>query len=304
MCGLARVRRFRLHRRKAVVCAIAAGLAAGCSGPKPITVGSKNSTEQVILGEIAAQHLESRLKVPVIRRLNLNGTLLAHQSVALGQIDLYPEYTGTALTAVLKLPPENDPSVVMERVRQEYERRFRLAWMPPLGFENGFAIAVLAERARTAHLQTLSDAARYTPGWRIGVGYEFLERLDGYRTLMRTYRLPVVVPPESMELGVLYQALEAGKVDLVAGSETDGLLTTASVTVLRDDLRAFPPYQAAFVVRADALSVHPGMAESLTELSGRFNESLMQKLNAEVDVQHRPVSAVARGFLRQAGLAQ
>jgi osmoprotectant transport system substrate-binding protein len=293
-----------LDRRNALVCTIAAALVAGCSRSRPIVVGSKNSTEQLILGEIAAQHLETRLGVPIVRRMNLNGTLLAHQSVALGQIDLYPEYTGTALTAVLKLPPEEDPTVVRERVRQEYERRFRLSWMPPLGFEHGFAVAVLAERARKAHLETISDAAGYTPGWRIGVGFEFLERLDGYRTLMRTYRLPVVAPPESMDLNALYQALQAGRVDMVAGAETDGMLATEGVTMLRDDQHAFPPSQAAFVVRIDTLSSHPGLAEALTELSGKFTVPLMRKLNAEVDVQQRPVAEVARGFLRQAGLAR
>jgi glycine betaine/choline ABC-type transport system substrate-binding protein len=293
-----------VDRTKALACLIAAGLAGGCSRPEPITVGSKSSTEQLVLGEIAAQHLESRLRVPVNRRLNLSGTPLAHQSVVQGQIDLYPEYTGTALTDVLGLPPEDDPSVVRERVRQEYERRFRLVWMPPLGFQNGFAIAVRGERASAAHLQTISDAASYTPGWRIGVGYEFLERLDGYRALMRTYRLPVVAPPERVELGLLYQALESGKVDMVAGSETDGRLSTANVTVLRDDQHAFPRYQAAFVVRADALTAHPGMAKALTDLSGKFSESLMRKLNYEVDVRHRPVPEVAREFLRQAGLAR
>jgi glycine betaine/choline ABC-type transport system substrate-binding protein len=293
-----------VDRRLAFVCAIAAAFAAGCSRPSPIVVGSKNSTEQLVLGEIAAQHLENRLGVSVIRRLNLNGTLLAHQSVALGQIDLYPEYTGTALTAVLKLAPEADPTVVRERVRQEYERRFRLAWMPPLGFEHGFAVAVRAERARQARLETLSDAAGYTPGWRIGVGYEFLERLDGYRTLMRTYRLPVVAPPESMDLGALYQALQSGKVDMVAGAETDGMLTTEGVTMLRDDQHAFPPSQAAFVVRIDTLASHPGLAEALAELSGKFTVPMMRKLNAEADVRQRPIAEVARGFLRQAGLAR
>jgi osmoprotectant transport system substrate-binding protein len=283
---------------------IAAILGAGCSGVRPITVGSKNFTEQLVLGEIAAQHLENRLKVTVVRRLDLGGTLLAHQSVVTGGIDLYPEYTGTALTAILKLPPATDAAAVAERVRQEYERRFHVRWMPPLGFENGFAIAIRGADARAHKLALLSDAGRYSPGWKLGVGYEFLTRPDGYPALMKTYRLPIQSAPKTMDLGLVYRALEANQVNMAAGSETDGMLAALDVTVLRDDKHAFPPYDAAFVLREASIAAHPGMREAIGELSGKFTVKLMQNLNYQVDQKHVRVSDVARAFLKQAGLVK
>lgn len=281
---------------------IAAIVPVGCSGIRPITVGSKNFTEQLVLGEIAAQHLENRLKVTVARRLDLGGTLLAHQSLVTGGIDLYPEYTGTALTAILKLPPSTDSAAVARRVSREYERRFHARWMPSLGFENGFAIAIRGTDARAHNLALLSDAARYPPGWKLGVGYEFLTRPDGYPALMKTYGLPIASPAKTMDLGLVYRALESNQVNMAAGSETDGMLAALDVTVLRDDRHAFPPYDTAFVVREASLTAHPGLREALGELSGKFNVKLMQNLNYQVNQKHVAVSEVARGFLKQAGL--
>ena len=282
---------------------IAAGLLAGCSGrPRPVRVGSKNFTEQLILGEIAAEHLENRLHVSVERRLNLGGTLLAHQALVAGQIDLYPEYTGTALTNVLNLPVDYEVGAVGERVRQEYERRFQAVWMPPLGFANGFAIAIRGADARAHNLASLSDAVGYLPGWRLGAGYEFIERPDGFNALMKTYSLPMKASPRTMDLGLVYRALESGQVDMSAGSETDGMLSAIDVKVLADDKHAFPPYEAAFVVREEALSAHPGLREALGELSGKFNSKMMQSLNYQADGKHVPIAEIAKGFLKQVGL--
>jgi glycine betaine/choline ABC-type transport system substrate-binding protein len=293
-----------LDRTKALACLIAAALLAGCSSPRhTITVGSKNFTEQLVLGEIAAQHLENRLKITVERRLNLGGTMLAHEAIVAGQIDLYPEYTGTALMSVLRLPPEYEPGLVADRVRKEYERRFRLVWMPPLGFENGFAIVVRGADARAARLETLSDASKYTPGWRLGTGYEFSSRPDGYPALIKTYKLPISSPPKTMDLGLVYRALEADEINMAAGSETDGMLSKLDVKVLRDDKRAFPPYQAAFIVRQETLAARPAIREALAELSGKLTAPAMRALNYEVDGKHTPVPSVARGFLKQSGLA-
>jgi osmoprotectant transport system substrate-binding protein len=292
-----------VDRKKALAGLIAAGLLAGCSGrPRPIRVGSKNFTEQLILGEIAAQHLENRLHVPVQRRLDLGGTLLAHQALVAGQIDLYPEYTGTALTNILNLPADYDSAAVAERVRQEYERRFRAVWMPPLGFENGFALAIRGADARAHHLASLSDAAGFRAGWQLGTGYEFLERPDGYNALMKTYSLPMKSPPKTMDLGLVYRALESDQVNMSAGSETDGMLSSIDVKVLTDDKHAFPPYDAAFVVRNESLAAHPGLREALGELSGKFDSKTMQSLNYQVDGKHVPISEVVTGFLKQAGL--
>jgi glycine betaine/choline ABC-type transport system substrate-binding protein len=295
-----------LDRTKALACVIAAGLLAGCSGrpDRSITVGSKNFAEQLVLGEIAAQQLENRLKIHVERRLNLGGTLLAHQALIAGRIDLYPEYTGTALTSILKLPVSYEPGSVEERVRQEYARRFRVVWMPPLGFDNGFAISIRGADARAGKLETLSDAASHASGWQLAIGYEFLQRPDGYAALMGTYKLPIKGPPKTMDLGLVYRALESNQANMAAGSETDGQLSALDVKVLRDDRHAFPPYQASFAVREAALSAHPGMREALAGLSGTLTVQTMQRLNYEVEGKHVPVAQVAKEFLNQAAPAQ
>ena len=272
-----------------------------CASDKPITVGSKNFTEQVILGEIVAQHLGHRLARRVDRKLNLGGTLLAHQAMLQGGLDLYPEYTGTALTAILKLPLTSDPADVLAKVRAEYLSRFRIHWLEPLGFNNTFAMVIRGEDARRNRIESLSEAARYGPGWTLGVGYEFQQRPDGLAGLMTTYKLPIKGSPKTMDLGLLYKALEQKQVDMVAANATDGQLSVMDVKVLRDDKRYFPPYQAALTVRADTLAAHPGLKDALDLLSGKFSDEIMRALNYQVDGKHRPVGEVAVTFLRAAG---
>jgi len=279
-----------------------AALLAGCSSPRPLAVGSQSFTEQVVLGEMVAQHVERRLRIPVDRRPNLGDTLLAHQSLLTAQIDLYPEYTGAALLAILKLPFEPDPTIALERVRLEYRTRFQVELLDPLGFSNGFALAIRAEDARAAKLETLSDAAAYKPGWLLGLSSEFLERPDGYRTLMRTYDLPLTAGTKGMNLSLLYKALADKQVSMVAVRATDGPLSAGDVKVLADDKKGFPPTQAALVVRADALARYPGLQKALSELSGKISDAAIRKLNYQVDVERRPANQVARDFLRQAGL--
>ncbi len=272
----------------------------GCSGPRPLTVGSKNFTEQIVLGEIVAQHLERRLGERVERKLDLGGTLLAQEALRSGAIDLFPEYTGTALTAVLKLPPLSDPRAVLERVRAEYRRRWNLDWLDPLGFNNTFAMVVRGQDARAEQIETLSDAARRRQPWRLGVGYEFLGRPDGLPGLLAAYHLPLTGAPRSMDLGLLYQALQHNQVDMVAANATDGMLSVLDVKVLRDDRSHFPPYQAALVVREQSLREHPRLRAALEELSGKFSDAAMRKLNYEVDGRHRPVREVAGEWLAAA----
>lgn len=272
-------------------------LALGCSRTRPLTVGSKNFTEQLVLGEIVAQQIERRLGQKVDRKLDLGGTLLAHQALVNGEIDLFPEYTGTALTTVLKLAPANDPAAVLARVRAEYRRRWNLEWLDPLGFNNTFAMVVRGAEARAAGLETLSDAARRKQGWRLGVGYEFLQRPDGLAGLLRTYHLPLDGTPKSMDLGLLYQALEQEQVEMVAANATDGMLSVLDVKVLRDDRQYFPPYQAALIVRHQTLEAHPSLRAALAQLAGKLPDAVMRKLNYEVDGKHRPVSEVAREWL-------
>jgi osmoprotectant transport system substrate-binding protein len=270
-----------------------------CSHPPRIAVGSKNFTEQVVLGEIVAQQIERRLHVSVERKLNLGGTLLAHEALVKGDIDLYPEYTGTALTAVLKESPQSsNPQEVFDRVRSAYAARWRLEWLPPLGFNDTFAMVVRGETARRWALASLSDAAKHQ-AWRMGIGYEFQSRPDGLAGLLRTYGLQLDGPPAVMDLGLLYPALEDGKVNIVAGNATDGLLSTLDVKVLADDRRYFPPYQCSIVVRTGTLARFPRLRTALEELSGRIDDATMRRLNYEVDGKHRRPSEVAAEFLRK-----
>ena len=277
----------------------------GCSssGKKhPIRVGSKNFTEQVILGEIIAQHLERRLHVPVERRLNLGGTLLAHQALLSGEIDLYPEYTGTALAAILKEPASGKPDDVFARVRSRYLHDFQVEWLSPLGIDNGFAMVVRGDDARAGNLESISDAARAPNGWVLGVGYEFEQRPDGLPALNKTYGFRWNGRPKSMDLGLLYSALEQGQVTMIAANATDGLLSKLDLKALRDDKHTFPPYEVSVAVREDAMRRTMGLREALLELSGKLNNTTMQSLNYQVDGEHRPVAKVARESLDRLGL--
>jgi len=285
-----------------IVAGLIAAALAGCGRDRPITVGSKNFTEQVIIGEIVAQHVSLRLSQRVDRKLNLGGTLLAHQALVQGGLDLYPEYTGTALTSILKLPPSSDPDAVFATVKAEYLKRFNLHWLDPLGFNNTFAMVIRGPDARRLKIVSLSDAARYTGGWTLGVGYEFQQRPDGLPGLLKTYKLPLKGSPRTMDLGLLYKALEERQVDMVAANATDGLLSVMDVKVLRDDKRYFPPYQAALIVRNDLLAKYPTLKDVLDLLSGKFSDEIMRTLNYQVDGKHRPLAEVAMTFLRASGL--
>jgi osmoprotectant transport system substrate-binding protein len=286
-----------MDRTKTLAGLIALVLAGAGCGPKPaIVVGSKNFTEQVLLAEIIAQHIERRLHVVVGRKFNLGGTLLAQAAITSGAIDLYPEYSGTALTAVLKLPPSKDPAAVMEQVRAGYRAQWRLEWLPPLGFNNTFAMMVRGDFVRRTGIHTLSGAAR-AQAWKLGAGYEFKQRPDGLAGLLATYGLRPDGDPVTMDLGLLYAALKSRKVDMIAANSTDGLAAVLDVAMLEDDRHYFPPYECAVVARADSLARLPGLQGALTELSGKLNDAAMRKLNFGVDGEHRPPAQVASKFL-------
>ena len=276
---------------------LASGTLAGCSRSRSVIIASKNFTEQVILGEIIAQQVERRLGGKADRKLNLGGTLLAHQSLIKGEIDLYPEYTGTALINVLKLPPSADPAAVLSAVREQYRSRWSVEWLDPLGFNNTFAMAIRGEDARRYGIETLSDAAGRKDAWKLGVGYEFLQRADGLAGLVKTYSLRWKQSPTSMDLGLLYKAIEGGQVDMIAANATDGMLAITDLKVLRDDRGYFPPYQACILVRAASLTAFPGLREPLAELSGKLSDTIMRKLNYQVDGEKKQVAQVAREFL-------
>ena len=288
--------------RTTILCCVIAALLTGCGARNHIVVGSKNFTEQLILGEIIAQHIEARLHQPVERKLDLGGTLLAHQALLAGDIDMYPEYTGTAFTNVMKRSGVTDPAVVLEQVRAEYSSGFHLDWLDPLGFDNSFAMTVRGEDARARHLETLSDAAADPKGFVLGAGYEFLTRPDAYGALNRAYSIKWNAPPVSMDLGLLYQALEHKQVSMAAGNTTDGLLNKLDVTVLKDDKHVFPPYQACIVVRQATLAAYPNLRAILSELSGKISDTEMRNMNYAVDAEHRPARDVAKEFLQRARL--
>ncbi len=268
--------------------------------PRALVIGSKNFTEQNILAEIIAQQVESKLNIPVERRFNLGGTLLAHESLNGGAIHVYPEYTGTALIAILRQSPLATPEATLERVREEY-RKAGIEWLSPLGFNNSFAIAIPGDLAREQKLEKLSEAHKYEQ-WRLGIGYEFLQRQDGYASLMRTYKLKQKAAPRSMDLGLLYQALEQKQVNMIAANMTDGMLAKMDVKVLEDDQGIFPPYEACIVVRTEALSSFPDLRTVLEQLSGKITGDTMRRLNSMSDVEHKPVRDIAAGFLREARL--
>ena len=274
---------------------VLAALLVSCSQQRPITVASKNFTEQIILGEIAAQQLERKLHLQVARKLYLGGTLLAHEAILRGDIDIYPEYTGTGASVVLKQSVPRQPAQAYVAVKTEYLRRFHLVWLPPLGFNDTFAMAVRAADAKRLASATLSSAtARH---WRLGIGYEFLTRSDGLKALNQAYGFEWQGTPKSMDLGLLYQALRQNQVDMAAGNSTDAQLGDSRFTALHDDKNAFPPYNACFVVRQELLTQRPDVRMALTMLSNRISDETMRRLNRRVEIDHLPAQRVAADFL-------
>jgi glycine betaine/choline ABC-type transport system substrate-binding protein len=278
-----------------------AALLAGCAGgPRPVAVGSKNFSEQVILGEILAQLLESR-GVPVSRRLNLGGSFICHRALLAGDLDVYVEYTGTALTAILNQPVDHDARAVYRNVLEAYRSEFGLEWSAPLGFNNTFAIAMRPERAESLGIRAISDLKRHQDSLRPGFGHEFLERQDGFRGLVAAYGLDFAHPPRGIELGLIYRALMEDEVDFVAGSATDGLIDKFGLTVLEDDRGYFPPYDAAAVYRPETASSVPAFAETLRLLEGAIDGSAMRRLNRRVDDEGVSVPEAVRSFLAEKG---
>lgn len=283
---------------------VAAGFLSACKkGPKKkLVIGSKFFTEQVVLAELLAQHIEQRTGIPVERKTNLGGTLLIHKAMLAGDLDLYVEYTGTALTAVLGESPKGDARTTYERVKQQYAQRFGLEVTEPLGFENTFAMVVRSDDAEGLHLKNMSDLEAVAPQWHAAVGYEFLERPDGYQGWSKTYGLKFAETPRVMDLGLLYRALTQHQADIVAGNSTDGLIAALHLVPLRDDRHYFPPYDAVPIVRRKALEENPALRAALADLAGKVSAEEMRGMNAAVDAGQRDVRAVVREFREAKGL--
>lgn len=283
--------------RRSFLAALALMLS-GCA-PKSsgLTVGSKNFTEQLVLGELLAQVLGRATPLLIERRFYLAGTYICHQALLAGRIDMYVEYTGTALVAILKEQPTSDHAAVFNTVKELYARRFGLEVLPSLGFDNTFAMVMRGSDARRLRLKTLSDAAAISGQLRLGVGYEFIERPDGYKGLAAKYGFKFGEAPRVMDLGLLYRALQNNQVDIVAGSNTDGLIAALDLVVLEDDRHYFPPYDAVPIVRRETLERHPEVAAALQKLSGRISAEDMRRMNYSVDGEKKDAVAVVKNFL-------
>jgi len=303
------------HRRTAQTAATLILLAlCSCAPPRSsrIIIGAKNFTEQVVLGELVAQEIEAvyvaegRPNQKVARRFYLAGSYICQQALTSGRIDAYVEYSGTALTAILKqpLPPpgQRDPASVLATVRSLYATKYHVVVAPPLGFEDTFAMVMRADDARRLNLHTISDAARIASQLRLGVGYEFESRPDGLPGLSSAYGLKFASSPRTMDLGLLYRALANHQVDIVAGNSTDGPIRALGFVVLADDLHYFPPYEAVPLVREDSLAKHPEIQIAMDKLAGKVTAEEVQAMNDAVDAKHEDVTEVVRQFRVQKGL--
>ena len=292
------------RRRIATFAVLVALLLPSCAPPRAnrIVIGSKNFTESLMLGELLAQIVEAHTPLKVDRRFYLAGTYICQQAMLAGRIDIYPEYTGTALTAILKQKVAGDRTGVYQRVKSEYETHFGLTVSPPFGFNDTFAMEIRGDDAHRLNLRTLSQASAFTPQWRAGFGYEFMERPDGYAGLAAAYGLRFAAPPRVMDLGLLAPALKDHQIDIAAGNATDGLIPALDLFVLEDDRHYFPPYEAVAVIRQQTLQQHPEVGEAIAELGGKISDQEMQKLNYALDGQRRDAKDVAHDFLRSKGL--
>ncbi len=267
-----------------------------------IVVASKGFTEQDILSELLAQQIETTTNLKVERR-RFTSALVTHNALIAGKIDAYVEYTGTAFTSILKQKVINDPKVVYEKLKQAYAQQFNLEVMKPLGFEDTFAMIIRGEDARRYNIQTLSQAAEYTPQWRGGFGYEFVEREDGFTALSKTYNLRFAKSPRLMELGLIYRALLQKQVDMINGNSTDGQIARLGLMVLKDDKQYFPPYEAAPIVRQATLKKYPEVKKAIAQLSGKITADEMRQLNYLVEGELQDIKDVVREFRKSKGLA-
>ncbi len=288
--------------------ALLLGLTA-CAPPRSshIVIGAKDFTEQVVLGELLAQEIEAVFAgegrpQPVERRFWLAGSYLCQQALVSGRIDGYVEYTGTALTAILKQPLDRDRARVDATVSRLYEQRYGVRVGPGLGFEDTFAMVVRGADARRYGLRTIDDVVGKPAIARLGVGYEFAERPDGLRGLTAAYGLRFVGDPRTMELGLLYRSLAAGQVDIVAGNSTDGAIKALDFVALEDDRHYFPPYEAVPLVREESLKRWPQIGVAMQRLAGKVDADEMRAMNLAVEGQKRDVGEVVREFRKSKGL--
>jgi osmoprotectant transport system substrate-binding protein len=271
-------------------------------GAEDIIIASKDFTEQDILGELLAQQIEAETNLKVERKPRLGGSFVCHQALISGKIDGYIEYTGTAYTSILKQPVINDPKEVYRRLKQSYDQKYNLAVMDSLGFENTFAMIIRGEDAKKYSVKKLSEAAKYTPQWRAGFGYEFAEREDGFPGLSKTYNLQFQERPSVMSLDLIYRALTQKLIDFTAGNSTDGQISRLGLVVLQDDKQYFPPYEAVPIIRQETLKKHPELKAAISRLSGKITASEMRQLNNLVEGELRDIKDVVSQFRKSKNL--
>ena len=267
-----------------------------------LRIGSKNFTEQLVVAELFAQGLE-KAGAKVERRVNLGGTAIAQQALLAGEIDLYPEYTGTGLGVVLKQPPVGNAAEVLAKVRAGYRDQFNLTWLDPSGIDNGNALLLLPRTAQRLGLVTLSDLARAAPQLTLAAGNEFADRADGLPGLQRVYGMAFRRFRQFAALGLRYAALQHGQADVVNAYATDWQIAVGGYAVMRDDRQLWPPYQLAAVVRDQALRDWPGLAAPILAIGAKLDNPVMQELNRQVDQDGEEPREVAARFLQQHGLA-
>ncbi len=276
-------------------------LLTGCSSSDKIVVGSKDFSENIVIGEMLAQLIETHTDLKVDRRLNMGGTFVCFEAVKKGEIDLYPEYTGTGLTAQLKMDVISDPDETYRIVKEEFDKQFDIKWLEPFGFNNTYAIAVTSELAGQYNLTNCSDLAPISDQLVFGAEHEFFNRQDGYDGFIDLYGI-TFKEVAKMNVSLKYQAIGDGKMEVTDAFATDGQIKQYDLKILEDDLNFFPPYYAAPIVRNEQLEKHPELEGVLNMLSGAISDSDMTDLNYKVDVEQKDVAAVAKEFLASKGL--
>lgn len=281
------------------------GMFAGCGGASDkIVVGSKNYTENMVLGSIFAQLIEARTDLKVEYKENLGGTMVCFEALKNGQLDIYPEYTGTALTALLNLDVINDADKVYGIVKDEFDKKFDIKWMAPLGLNNTYAVVVKEDFANENNINKVSDLVSFAKALVFGAEHEFFDRQDGYDGMVEAYGLEFKGTPVKMDIAMKYQAVSQGNIDVTDAFSTDGQLITFKLMVLEDDKNFFPPYYAAPIIRKEVLQKHPELENILLELENKISDDKMQEMNYKVESENVSIKDIAMEFLVSEGLIE
>ena len=267
-----------------------------------IRIGSKNFTEQILLGEMVAHIIENHIDVPVKKKFNLGGTFVCFNALKSNELDIYVEYTGTGLTAILKEEAKSDPDSVYAIVKEKFKNKWKLIWLKPLGFNNTYTLTMRTEQADNLGITKISDLNNYTQALIPGFNHEFLERPDGYQGLIKHYGFEFSKKLKEMDTGLMYKAIAGKKVDVICGFATDGRIAAFNLVKLEDDKHFFPPYYAAPLVRADILIKYPQISYFLNQLNNQISNEEMAEMNFRVDEKGEKPKNVAVEFLKERDL--